>query len=98
MNGGGKGSTAAAARKLLTGLALLLLGYLALLAASPGIRLSVPRALQWFGSPGSVATIAIVAAVLTVLALLVLRAYGTRETGAPVAVVGALALISLVLG
>lgn len=98
MNGGGKGSTAAAARKLLTGLALLLLGYLALLAASPGIRLSVPKALQWFGSPGSVATIAIVAAVLTVLALLVLRAYGTRETGAPVAVVGALALISLVLG
>ncbi len=87
-----------AARMALAGVTLLLLGHLTVLALNPGARLAQPEGLQWFGRPGSAATIAVVVAVLAILAGLVLRGHGIRETGAPVAVVSGLAMISLILG
>ncbi|MFN8070495.1 MAG: hypothetical protein U0R66_01585 [Mycobacterium sp.] len=87
-----------AARTALAIFAVLLLGYLVLLALDPAARLAQPEALRWFGSPGSVPTIAVVVAVLVILAGLILHTRGIRETGAPVAVVAGLAMISLVLG
>lgn len=92
------GAALRAVRTALAIIAVLLLGYLVLLALNPAARLAQPEALQWFGGPGSVPTIAVVVAVLVILAGLILHIHGIRETGAPVAVVAALAMISLVLG
>lgn len=87
-----------AARTVLAGLTLLLLCHLTVLALNPAARLAQPEALRWFGHPGSAATIAVVVAVLAALAGLFLRSHGIRQTGAPVAVVSGLAMVSLILG
>lgn len=86
------------ARAALPAVAVVLLGYLAALALSPSLLEHMPRALQWFGRPNSAATIAIVVAVLAAVAVMLFRARVAGQVGAPVAVVGGLALVSLVLG
>lgn len=87
-----------AAVRIVSAIALLMLGYLVALALAPQLRDSAPVPLQWFGRPGSAQTIAIVVAVLVLLGVLVVRSRGVRRPGAPVAVVAGLALISAVLG
>ena len=88
----------AVARIALSVVAVVLLGYLTALAASPGLRLHVPPTVQWFGEPGSAMTIAVVTVVLALLGLFIATAQGVRQPGAPVAIVVGLALLSLVLG
>lgn len=78
---------------LLAGLAI---GYLAVVAAWPGLREGLPPAIAWFGRPNSAVTIAIVSLLLLLFAAAHSRA--GAATGAPVAIVAGLALISAVLG
>lgn len=85
------------ARRTLGAITLLLLGYLAVLALLPKLRDELPAGLRWFGEPGSWISIAIVTALLVLLGLLIFQAHGIRHTGAPLAVVVGLALISLTL-
>jgi hypothetical protein len=88
----------AAARTTLSAVALLMLGYLAVLALSPDVRAHTPSGLQWFGRPGSWQTIAVVTTVVAAAAVLIVRSRGVRRPGAPLAVVAGLGLLSLVLG
>jgi hypothetical protein len=88
----------AAVRTTMSAVALLLLGYLAVLALSPDVRDQTPSGLQWFGEPGSWQTIAVVTAVVAAAAVLIVRSRGVRRPGAPLAVVAGLGLLSLVLG
>lgn len=79
--------------------ALVLLGWLCLLAARPSAADKLPNWLRWFGRPGSSVTIAIVAAVLVALCVLSFRSQSARRSGnIPVAVVAGLAATSAVLG
>lgn len=78
---------------LLAGLAV---GYLAVVAAWPSLREGLPPAIAWFGRPNSAVTIAIVCVLLILFATAHSRA--GAATGAPVAIVAGLALISAILG
>ena len=83
----------------LLAVALVLLGWLCLLAAHPSAADKLPIWLRWFGRPGSAITIAIVAAVLVALCVLSFRSQSARRSGnVPVAVVAGLAATSAVLG
>src|ERR1700722_18829390 len=74
--------------------AVLMIGFLAVRALSPSFGADV-----WFGRTGSWQTVAIVAAVVTVLAAWTLRARNAgRASGVPVAIIGGLGVMSLVLG
>lgn len=73
-------------------------GYLGVLAAWPGLRNGLPPALAWFGRPNSAVTIAVVSALLVAFAVALARSGGSTRTGAPIAVVAGLALLSAVLG
>ncbi len=86
-------------RATLLAVALILLGWLCLLAANPAAADKLPNWLSWFGRPGSSVTIAIVATVLVALCVLSFRSQSARRSGnVPVAVVAGLAATSAVLG
>jgi hypothetical protein len=73
---------------------VLMTGFLALRALSPSFGADV-----WFGRTGSWQTVAIVAAVVAVLAVWTFRARNAgRAGGVPVAIIGGLGVMSLVLG
>jgi hypothetical protein len=91
-------SRASVVRVGLSIIAALILGYLGVLAWSPGLREHLPVALQWFGQPGSWVSITIATVVLATVAAAVLRTPGERRPGAPIAVVAGLGLLSLVYG
>lgn len=74
--------------------AVTLVGYLAYVA----VRGAPPLWMGDFGKPGSAWTVVVVLAALVVAGLLSYRAYGSRGTGAPIAIVAALAVTVLVLG
>jgi hypothetical protein len=79
--------------------ALVLIGWLGILAARPKTAAKLPHSLSWFGRPGSSVTIAIVAAALVALCVLSFRSPSARRSGnIPVAVVAGLAATSAVLG
>jgi hypothetical protein len=86
-------------RIALSGVALVLLGWLCLLAARPSAVDWLPTWLRRFGEPGSSPTIAIVIAVIVALSVLSFRSLSVRRGGnVPVAVVAGLAATSAVLG
>ena len=75
-------------RATLLAVALILLGWLCLLAANPAAADKLPNWLRWFGRPGSATTIAIVAAVLVALCVMSFRSQSARRSGnVPVVVV-----------
>jgi hypothetical protein len=76
----------------------LLLGYVAVLAIAPELSERVPHQWQWFGSPSSWQTLLILVTVLAVLGWVMFYSPGTGRTGAPVAIVASLLLITAVLG
>ena len=78
---------------ILTGLAV---GYLAVVAAWPGVQRSLPPALAWFGRPNSAVSIGLVTLLIVLFAAMLAR--GGSAAGAPVAIVAGLASISAVLG
>lgn len=91
-------SAFSAVRAVLSALAVLLLIYLGAVALHPGINDELPTAIAWFGRPNSAVTIAVVAAVLFTVAAMLFASRHAGKSGAPVAVVAGLALISFVLG
>lgn len=94
--------SAAPSRSVQTALlavALVLLGWLSILAARPSAADGLPNWLRWFGRPGSATTIAIVVAVIAVLCVLSFRSHSARRSGnVPVVVVAGLAATGAVLG
>ncbi len=84
---------------VLSAVALVLLGWLFILAAHPHAADGLPTWLRWFGRPESSTTIAIVSAVLVTMCVLSFRSQSARRSGnVPVAVVAGLAATSAVLG
>lgn len=87
------------ARAALGGLSALLIGYLTVIAAWPGVREFLPTGVQWFGRPNSAVTLAIVTAVLVLLGVVLSRSRGQHHrSGAPVAIVAGLAVLTALLG
>jgi hypothetical protein len=84
-------------RRTVFTVALVMVGYLAVLALLPGVREAAPQSLRWFGRPGSSATIAVVLIVVVAAAVSVVRSDRGRRPGAPLAVVAGLGLMSLSL-
>jgi hypothetical protein len=83
----------------LLAVAVVLLGWLCVLAANPAVANSLPTWLSWFGRPGSSPTIAIVVTVIVTLCVLAFRSHSARRKGnVPVVVVAGLAATSAVLG
>jgi hypothetical protein len=79
--------------------ALVLLGWLCILAARPPSSNWLPIWLRWFGEPGSSTTIAIVATVIVALCVSSFRSHRARRSGnVPVVVVAGLVATSAVLG
>lgn len=85
-------------RTVLSVVAVLLIGYLALIASWPHLRDGLPQTVRWFGGPNSAVTIAIAVAVLIALGAVLWKSGSGRRPGAPVAIVAGLALISAILG
>lgn len=79
-------------------LSVVLLVYLAAIASWPQLRERLPHGMQWFGAPNSAVTIGIVTAVLLLLGFSVSRIAPGRRSGAPVAIVVGLAVITALLG
>jgi hypothetical protein len=94
--------SAAPSRSVQTALlavALVFLGWLAIVAARPSAAGWLPTWLRWFGRPGSAPTIAIVVAVIAALCVLSFRSHSARRSGnVPVVVVAGLAATGIVLG
>jgi hypothetical protein len=94
--------TAAPSRSLqavLLTVALVLLGWLCILAANPTAADKLPIWLRWFGRPGSATTVAIVTAVLVALCVLSFRSQSARRSrNVPVVVVAGLAATGAVVG
>lgn len=80
---------------VLTGI---MLGYLAVVAAWPGVREMLPSAVRWFGAPNSAVTIGIVVTVMILLGLTLTRRSPGRRSDAPVTIVAALAVGTAILG
>jgi hypothetical protein len=79
--------------------ALVPLGWLGVLAASPSVADRLPSWLAWFGRPGSAAPIAIVVTMIVVLCVMSFRSEKARRArNVPVEVVAGLAATSAVLG
>ena len=86
-------------RAALLAVALVLIGWLCVLAARPSAADRLPAWLRWFGHPGSAKTIAIVTTVIVALCVLTFRSHGARGSASvPVTVVAGLAATSAVLG
>jgi hypothetical protein len=80
-------------------LGLLLIGYLAAVAAQPYIIDAMPAWLRWFGRPGSMATITIVVAVLVATCVLTFRSAGSRRlVGVSFTVIAVLITMTAILG
>ena len=83
----------------LLAVALILLGWLCILAARPSAADWLPKWLRWFGQPGSSTSIAIVVTVIVALCMLSFRSHSARRSrNVPVVVVAGLAATSAVLG
>ncbi|WP_241524378.1 RyR domain-containing protein [Mycobacterium paraense] len=83
----------------MSGLSLLLVGYLAALALAPSILDALPGWLAWFGRPGSMPTLAIVIVVLIAACVLSFRSSGShRVVGVSFTVIAVLIAMSAVLG
>jgi hypothetical protein len=83
----------------LLAVALVLLGWLGILAARPASSNWLPIWLRWFGEPGSSTTVAIVATVIVALCVSSFRSQRARRSGnVPVVVVAGLVATSAVLG
>ena len=86
-------------RRTVSALGLVLIGYLAAVAAQPAILDALPDWLRWFGQPGSMATIAIVVAVLVAVCVLTFRSAGShRLVGVSFTVIAVLITTSAILG
>lgn len=86
-------------RWVVSGLSLLLVGYLAALALAPSILDAQPGWLAWFGRPGSMPTLAIVIVVLIAACVLSFRSSGShRVVGVSFTVIAVLIAMSAVLG
>lgn len=82
-----------------SGLAVLLIAYLAAVAAAPAILGVLPNWLSWFGRPGSMSTTAIVVAVLVAACTTVFRsARSHRMVGVSFSVIAVLISMSAILG
>jgi hypothetical protein len=83
----------------LSAVALVLLGWLCILAARPSAADWLPKRLTWFGQPGSSTTIAIVVTVIVALCVLSFHSHSARRSrNVPVVVVAGLAATGAVLG
>jgi hypothetical protein len=83
----------------LLAVALVLLGWLCILAARPSAADWLPKRLTWFGQPGSSTTIAIVVTVIVALCVLSFHSHSARRSrNVPVVVVAGLAATGAVLG
>src|ERR1700679_2546346 len=83
----------------LLAVALVLLGWLGILAARPASSNWLPIWLRWFGEPGSSTTVAIVTTVIVALCVSSFRSQRARRSGnVPVVVVAGLVATSAVLG
>jgi hypothetical protein len=92
-------TTSRPARWVVYAVALLLLVYLAVLAAQPSIIDALPAWLGWFGRPGSMPTIGIVVAVLVAVSVLTFRSGRShRLVGVSFTVIALLIGMSAVLG
>lgn len=78
--------------------AVLVVGYLALLALNPGLRQHAAPGLRWFGEPGSATTITIVAAIAVTACALNVAGRAGRAGKATVRVVVGLTVANFVLG
>jgi hypothetical protein len=86
-------------RSLLAALGLLLICYLAVVAAQPLILDGLPAGLNWFGRPGSMATITIVVTVWVTVCVMTFRSdVSHRLVGVSFTVIAVLFTISAVLG
>ncbi|BDB45107.1 MULTISPECIES: hypothetical protein [Mycobacterium] len=86
-------------RWAVSALAVLLIGYLAAVAARPAILGALPGWLRWFGRPGSMATTAIVVGVLVTACVMTFRSSANhRVVGVSFTVIAALITMSAVLG
>jgi hypothetical protein len=92
-------TTSRPVRWVVFAIALLLLVYLAVLAAQPSIIDALPPWLSWFGRPGSMPTIGIVVAMLVAVSVLAFRSGGShRLVGVSFTVIALLITTSAVLG
>lgn len=88
-----------AARWVVTGVGLLLIAYLAVLALRPATIDALPPALGWFGRPGSMPTLAVVVAVLIAASVLTFRSNTShRLVGVSFTVIAALITMTAILG
>ncbi|WP_156686764.1 hypothetical protein [Mycobacterium sp. Marseille-P9652] len=86
-------------RWTVTGVGVLLVGYLAVLALWPWIIDALPPWLAWFGRPGSMATLAVMVAVLVAACVLTFRSGGNhRLVGVSFTVIAVLVTMDAVLG
>ena len=77
----------------------LVVGYLALLAAFPWVRESLPPGLAWFGAPHSWLSAAIACVLIALSCWLSFRAHTARsESGAPIGLIGGLTAATVLLG
>lgn len=78
--------------------AVVLVAALAVRANHPSVATKFPGWPDWYGRPGSAASILVVIATLVVVCVLFLRSRQVRHTGAPVAIVAGLVVVSVSLG
>ncbi len=92
-------TTSPAVRWAVSAVGVLLIGYLAVVAAQPLILESLPTWLRWFGEPGSMATLAIVVTVLVAACVLTFRSNKSRRlVGLSFTAIAVLVTMSAALG
>jgi hypothetical protein len=92
-------TTSPVARWVVSLVGLLLIGYLAAVAAQPRILDALPRGLGWFGQPGSMATIAIAVAMFIAVCFFNFRSDGSRRlVGVSFTVIAVLITMTAILG
>lgn len=92
-------TTSPIARRVVSAVGLLLIGYLAVVAAQPAIIDAQPTWLGWFGRPGSMPTLGIVVIVLIATCVLTFRSNSSRQlVGVSFTVIAVLITMSAVLG
>ncbi|AKN16129.1 hypothetical protein MHAE_05242 [Mycobacterium haemophilum DSM 44634] len=92
-------TTSPVTRRVVSAVGLLLIGYLAVVAAQPAIIDALPTWLGWFGRPGSMPTIGIVVTVLIAACVLTFRSDSShRVVGMSFTVIAVLIAMSAVLG
>ncbi|OBF23820.1 hypothetical protein A5725_00255 [Mycobacterium kubicae] len=91
--------TPPALRWVWSGVGLLVIAYLAVIALQPGIVDALPAGLTWFGRPGSMPTLGIAVLVLVCAGVAIFRSDGShRLVGVSFTVIAALISMSAVLG